>query len=90
MNFAGPSSASTFPVPCFAITIADDALRVTSGADEPSCLPVDFPIMPHAFKKLGYQTHMTGGTEHTTPPHLVLAAEPWRIYVGCTLSGSNL
>lgn len=30
------------------------------GSFEPSCIPVDFPLMPSAFKKLGYQTHMIG------------------------------
>jgi len=30
------------------------------GASEPSCLPVDVPIMPEAFKAIGYQTHMLG------------------------------
>jgi arylsulfatase B/arylsulfatase I/J len=30
------------------------------GADEPSCLPVALPLMPRAFKELGYSTHMVG------------------------------
>ena len=27
------------------------------GASEPSCLPTEFPLMPRAFKSLGYQVH---------------------------------
>jgi arylsulfatase A-like enzyme len=30
------------------------------GANEPSCLPVSMPLMPRAFKQIGYATHMIG------------------------------
>ena len=30
------------------------------GASEPSCLPTEFPLMPRAFKSLGYQVHGIG------------------------------
>ena len=34
--------------------------HILFGAFEDSCLPVDLPLMPAAFKKLGYQTHAIG------------------------------
>lgn len=34
--------------------------HILFGASEPSCLPTEFPIMPEAFKRIGYQTHMAG------------------------------
>lgn len=30
------------------------------GPSEPSCLPLATPLMPKAFKIIGYQTHMVG------------------------------
>ena len=30
------------------------------GSAEPSCLPVALPLLPRAFKALGYSTHMIG------------------------------
>eukprot|EP00035_Acanthoeca_spectabilis_P011564 m.204181 g.204181 ORF g.204181 m.204181 type:complete len:123 (+) comp15380_c0_seq13:148-516(+) len=43
--------------------------HILFGADEPSCLPTTLPIMPHAFKKLGYQTHMAGKVRLSPTPH---------------------
>ena len=34
--------------------------HILFGAFEPSCLPVELPLMPTAFKAIGYQTHMIG------------------------------
>jgi arylsulfatase A-like enzyme len=34
--------------------------HILFGASEPSCVPTTLPLMPHAFKKIGYQTHMAG------------------------------
>eukprot|EP00039_Didymoeca_costata_P002585 m.61271 g.61271 ORF g.61271 m.61271 type:complete len:595 (+) comp11392_c0_seq1:355-2139(+) len=41
-------------------SIHTGAEHILFGAEEPSCLPTTLPLMPHAFKKLGYQTHMVG------------------------------
>lgn len=34
--------------------------HILFGAFEDSCLPVELPLMPVAFKKIGYQTHAIG------------------------------
>ena len=34
--------------------------HILFGASEPSCLPMSLPLMPLAFKHLGYQTHGIG------------------------------
>jgi arylsulfatase A-like enzyme len=42
--------------------------HILFGADEPSCLPTELPIMPQAFKQLGYQTHMAGKVSSDAHP----------------------
>ena len=37
------------------------------GSFEPSCLPTTLPLMPAAFKALGFQTHMIGKCAPVTP-----------------------
>jgi arylsulfatase A-like enzyme len=44
--------------------------HILFGASEPSCLPTEFPIMPEAFKKIGYQTHMAGCAPPSPPAPL--------------------
>ena len=34
--------------------------HILFGSNEPSCLPTTLPLMPQAFKALGYATHMVG------------------------------
>ena len=38
--------------------------HILFGASEPSCLPVDLPIMPQEFKQLQYQTREDGMCTH--------------------------
>lgn len=68
-----PTRASLLSGRCRNPLLLDSSIRLPSrysihtgsehrlfGASEPSCLPVDLPLMPAAFKAIGYQTHMIG------------------------------
>ena len=41
--------------------------HILFGVNEPSCLPTTLPLMPVAFKRLGYQTHGIGKVRPPTP-----------------------
>ena len=61
------------------------------GLDEPSCLPIGMPLMPMAFKALGYQTHMIGKCVtrgFTSQPSWVLMSACTRL-AGGTLATST-